>query len=427
MQKPTYTSYAGYSGAVTYIVLAFLLVYLHVSGSLPDVGDHIIFIMAAFAFGVMLLSEYWQTKRFNTRHRIVRTYQSLSPSTLYLIRSVFFRFLALFIPFLLAWFIIENHTYFTGNDDFEPTRRFFDYLLWIFIALAPPYLFLTLKFRGDRRYEFNDYAVLTLIGARSVWNVVVRRKRNKRLYRNRRVKKVFLVYLVNFFWVTLMARFFLGEFHNFSQSAGQLMLGEGTDLPWFGQVRLWYNSIFHLLFIVDVGIALIGYTFASRWLDNRTRSVDRTPLGWFVALACYPPFNSFISENFVYYDGLDTHDIFTSDVAITVILALLIVLYTLYVWATVALGFKFSNLTNRGIVSSGPYRYVRHPAYAAKNIAWLIDYTYVYTNIWATLAFFIWNSIYIVRALTEERHLSHDPAYRTYEKQVKYRFIPGVI
>jgi len=427
MHKPTYNSYAGYPGALAYIVLAFLLVYLHTSGSLPEIGDSIIFMMAALAFGVMLLSEYWQRKRFNTRNHLVHTYHALSPSTLYLLRSTSFRFLALFLPFLLAWFIIEHHTYFTQNDDFEPTRRFFDYLLWIFIALAPPYLFATLKFRGDRRYEFNDYAVLTLIGARSVWDVVVRKKQNRRLYRNRRVKKVFLVYLVNFFWVTLMARFFVGEFHNFSQSASKLMLGKGADLPWFGQVRLWYNSIFHLLFIVDVGIALIGYTFASRWLDNRTRSVDMTPLGWFVALACYPPFNSFISENFVHYDGLDTHDIFTSDVAITIILGLLIVLYTIYVWATVALGFKFSNLTNRGIVSSGPYRFVRHPAYAAKNIAWLIDYTYVYTNIWATLAFFIWNGIYIVRALTEERHLGHDPAYRAYEKQVKYRFIPGVL
>ena len=427
MHKPTYISHAGYSGALTYAALAVLLVHLHISGVLPEMGDPLVFGMVAFAFAAMLLSELRERKRFNTRHRIIVTYQSLSPSVLYILRSVFFRFLALFIPFLLAWFVVENHTYFTRSDAFEPTRRFFDYLLWMFITLAPPYLFLTLRFRGDRRYEFNDYAVLTLIGARSVWEVVVRRKRNKRLYRNRRIKKVFLVYLVHFFWITLMARFFVGEFHNFSRSAGRLMLGEGTGLPWFGQVRLWYDSVFHLLFIVDVGIALIGYTFASRWLDNRTRSVDRTPLGWFAALACYPPFNDFISENFVYYDGLDTHDVFTSDVAITIILALLIVLYTLYVWATVALGFKFSNLTNRGIVSSGPYRYVRHPAYAAKNIAWLIDYTYVYTNIWATLAFFTWNSIYIVRALTEERHLGHDPAYRAYEKRVRYRFIPGVV
>ena len=33
----------------------------------------------------------------------------------------------------------------------------------------------------------------------------------------------------------------------------------------------------------------------------------------------------------------------------------------IYSWASVALGFKASNLTNRGIVSHGPYAYVRHP------------------------------------------------------------------
>jgi protein-S-isoprenylcysteine O-methyltransferase Ste14 len=206
-----------------------------------------------------------------------------------------------------------------------------------------------------------------------------------------------------------------------------LISGESATKEGFEQVRDWYFTLFHLLFIVDVGIALIGYAFASRWLDNRTKSVETTPLGWFVALACYPPFNTFLSNNFVHYDGLDTHDIITSDWAITVILISLLILYTIYVWATIALGFKFSNLTNRGIINAGPYRYIRHPAYAAKNIAWLIDFTYVYTNIWATLAFFLWNSIYVVRALTEERHLSRDPAYRTYQKEVKYRFIPGII
>ena len=426
MQKTPYVSYAGYSGALVYVGLAFVLVYLHVSGVLTEVGDGAIFSMTAWVFGVMLLSEYIQKTRFNRRHDITVPFRSLSASYRYLLRSTFFRFVALFIPFYLAYFIIQNHTYFTHNTDFEPTRRFFDYLLWIMAGLGPVYIFLTLKFRGDRRYEFNDYAILTLIGYRSIWRVFFRRQKGKRLYRNRRVKKVFLVYLVNFFWLTLMARFFVGEFHNFSESAGKLISPPEAPLPWFGQVRVWYNTFFHLLFIVDIGIALIGYAFASRWLDNRTRSVDMTPLGWFVALACYRPFNSFISD-FVYYDGLDTHDIFTSQEAITVILMMLLVLYTVYVWATVALGFKFSNLTHRGIVTSGPYRFVRHPAYAAKNIAWLIDYTYVYTNIWATLAFFLWNSIYVVRALTEERHLGHDPAYQSYEKEVRYRFVPGVI
>jgi protein-S-isoprenylcysteine O-methyltransferase Ste14 len=101
--------------------------------------------------------------------------------------------------------------------------------------------------------------------------------------------------------------------------------------------------------------------------------------------------------------------------------------YGIYVWSTIALGFKFSNLTNRGIVTTGPYAYVRHPAYASKNTAWIIDSTFVFTNIWATLLFFSWTTLYALRALTEERHLHKDKAYQVYADKVRYRFIPKVI
>ena len=31
---------------------------------------------------------------------------------------------------------------------------------------------------------------------------------------------------------------------------------------------------------------------------------------------------------------------------------------------------RFSNLTHRGIITNGPYRYSKHPAYLAKNLSW---------------------------------------------------------
>ena len=46
-----------------------------------------------------------------------------------------------------------------------------------------------------------------------------------------------------------------------------------------------------------------------------------------------------------------------------------------YAWATLALGLRASNLTNRGIVTTGPYRWLRHPAYVAKNLSWWIGAT----------------------------------------------------
>jgi len=45
-------------------------------------------------------------------------------------------------------------------------------------------------------------------------------------------------------------------------------------------------------------------------------------------------------------------------------------LITIYVLATVAFGIRFSNLTHRGILTNGPYRFTKHPAYVSKNLSW---------------------------------------------------------
>ena len=109
----------------------------------------------------------------------------------------------------------------------------------------------------------------------------------------------------------------------------------------------------------------------------------------------------------------------------------------IYSWASIALGFKASNLTNRGIVGHGPYAFVRHPAYAAKNLAWWIGalptlyLLYAMGNTrglcYAVLALAGWSTIYLLRAITEERHLLlADNGYAQYMARVRWRFIPGV-
>jgi protein-S-isoprenylcysteine O-methyltransferase Ste14 len=90
------------------------------------------------------------------------------------------------------------------------------------------------------------------------------------------------------------------------------------------------------------------------------------------------------------------------------------------------LGLRFSNLTNRGIITQGPYRFVRHPAYAAKVVAWWCDAVPVFGSILLLLFFSGWIGVYFLRALTEERHLKADPCYLAYCAAVKHRFVPGI-
>ncbi len=386
--------------------------------------------MVGASFLSMLISEYFFQKRFMRQNDIKIKIKPLSRAQSYILKSAFFRFLALLIPFIFFYAIVQNHYYFTHAEAFKSTREFFDILAILFLIFAFPYIFLTLKYRGDKKYEINDYAILSMIAIKSFWKVLRGRlfasyKPKYKLYKNRRVKKIILLYFVNFFFLTLMARFIVQEFHGFQTEGIKIFSDNFITLSWYERYKAFCLLLFHLIFTVDVTIAIIGYSIASRWLYNRTKSVDATLGGWLAALVCYPPFNA-ITVQFFGYQGLNTHNLFTDEYILAAILTIVIFLYTLYVWATASLGFKFSNLTNRGIVDKGPYAFVRHPAYTAKNSAWWLDNTFVFTNIWATIALAIWNIIYIMRALTEERHLVKDSAYREYSNRVKYKFIPHI-
>ena len=88
--------------------------------------------------------------------------------------------------------------------------------------------------------------------------------------------------------------------------------------------------------------------------------------------------------------------------------------------SSTAFGLRFSNLTNRGILTNGPYRWSKHPAYIAKNLTWwmiaipFINEAGTDEAVRLSILMAFVNLIYFMRARTEERHLSNDPAYVTY-------------
>lgn len=80
---------------------------------------------------------------------------------------------------------------------------------------------------------------------------------------------------------------------------------------------------------------------------------------------------------------------------------------------------------NRGVVSSGLYRFVRHPIY----LGYLVTHVgFVVANPgnWNLVVLAAADIALLFRAVREERTLSEDPAYRAYTERVRWRIVPGI-
>jgi protein-S-isoprenylcysteine O-methyltransferase Ste14 len=96
------------------------------------------------------------------------------------------------------------------------------------------------------------------------------------------------------------------------------------------------------------------------------------------------------------------------------------------IWAKLTLGRSLGLVpAHRGLKSSGPYRYVRHPMYAGYMLSHLA-FLLVNPTLWNFAVYGLCYSLQIPRLLAEERLLRQDSSYGAYESVVRSRLIPGV-
>lgn len=183
----------------------------------------------------------------------------------------------------------------------------------------------------------------------------------------------------------------------------------------------WVKFLFLFGICFDVTIAIGGYVFSSKFFATDTLSVDETWQGWLVCLICYPPFVIIFKFFTQQIDSYIWSDWLTPDSILYWIWATLICLTWICYWAaTVSFGFRFSNLSWRGLVNTGLYRYSKHPAYISKNIYWWLHtvpfFGVVGLDLWRNiLALTAVSLTYYLRAKTEERHLMKFAEYREYQ------------
>jgi protein-S-isoprenylcysteine O-methyltransferase Ste14 len=132
--------------------------------------------------------------------------------------------------------------------------------------------------------------------------------------------------------------------------------------------------------------------------------------------------------------GLDQRYSWTGGFPIIAQIAALIVCilsYALFVWATASNTF-FSQIvriqSERGhtVVTSGPYHYIRHPAYIG---AILIELAMpiLLASWWALFPSLLSSILLIVRTVLEDRTLQAELAgYSNYSHRVRHRLLPGI-
>jgi hypothetical protein len=374
-----------------------------------------------------------------------------------LVQRAVYRWSAITTVMAALLVIYSQHPYYRGGQ-FAPFRPFYFTVFVIWLIFGVIYCKRTLeKFKGQR-YTMRDGGLHLLLLAKAF-----QEKRFWHFAKKPRIRTTLLGIMVKAFFTPLMTGFFSGHVNSIARAwlnrrhlppldikipAGataidsvsiwwkQLaaravdFLPHGSDFiglltPWTwtrAEFSWGLGFAYDMVFVIDCGWALAGYATESRWLGNKTRSVEPTAFGWAICICCYPPFNNLLGTYLPLESGL--HRISSENVLLT-FRAFTVLLFAIYASATVAFGFKFSNLTNRGIVSRGPYRFVRHPAYLCKCGAWWLENIPTLT---ITKAIFLAGlcGVYALRAWTEERHLSMDPDYRAYKKKVPWVLLPGV-
>lgn len=185
------------------------------------------------------------------------------------------------------------------------------------------------------------------------------------------------------------------------------------------------GALIALLFLIDVHIGTVGYLLTLKPLDAQIRSANPYLAGWVAALICYPPFILMGGGGpLSYHENTADWSVWLQghDALLWLWAGLLVGLTAIYAWATVAFGIRFSNLTYRGVLTNGPYRFTRHPAYLSKNLFWWFStLPFLATSgspvdaVRNTAILGLVSAVYFWRARTEERHLlAEDAKYREY-------------
>lgn len=309
----------------------------------------------------------------------------------------------------------------------HPTHRVYENFLHWYLWLGIPYFVLTLTFKASKQEDFYDPAVRMIHVVKQILLRTLRGDNRASVFyvlKRRYNRKVFLNLVMRAYFVPVMVEQVAPKTIDALDGLYRELNGHE-----FMAVILMLLAIIWLADVLNVAVA---YCLESRWLENRSRSIDLTVGGWLICFVCYPPLNELTTTAFAFAPHLANDGseglLFSSEGFFYVFKTLEVFLLGTLVYIDLSLGTSMANITFKKLQTRGPYSFVRHPGTTFKLLLWLIQSVF-YKKFWTAkylFGFVMWGSIYILRALSEERHLSKFREYQTYRKKVKKRFIPGL-
>jgi protein-S-isoprenylcysteine O-methyltransferase Ste14 len=335
----------------------------------------------------------------------------------------------------LVWlpiFYIAAHAYrmapYYGSMYTQPTLYFFDVLFKLYLVCGLPYFLLTLKFKSSHVEDFFDPAVRIIHMLKQIlyWILPINKKGSPlQAFKNRYNRKVLLNLLIRAYFMPVMVnQVYINMERSVSLANSQLYSLDLLTILFLLTTMLW---------LCDVINASVAYCIESRWLENRTRSIDLTLSGWAVCMFCYYPLNYITSSAFPFaYMVVNNNPnmlVIPQPDFLYAVKIMEVLLLALHVYINTSLGISGANLSLKKLQTRGAYGIIRHPGTVSKLTFWLLISS-CYTAFWSLpmiLGQLAWSGLYIARALTEERHLRQHEEYREYMKKVRYRFIPGLI
>lgn len=341
-----------------------------------------------------------------------------------LLHRAIVRYFVWLAVFYVGLSFYETHDFYSKHEfNLVFMRDWFD----LYIKYGALYFVLTLKFKASRTEDFYDNAIRLLLLTKYAFLAVFSRRERRRAaiaWRGKYNRKVLLNLVMRAYFIPVM----VVQVYSGLKNTISLSNNNFADFD-IMVVLFWITGI---LWLADALSAATAYSMETRWAENRSKSIDLTAGGWIICLCCYSPFNDITGTLFTFAPSVTTYNtndlLFNSYELLIALKIIEAVILSALVYSDLSLGPSGANITFKKLQNRGPYGIVRHPATVCKLTFWWMQ-SIMYINFWSWEIIFghvMWNVIYILRALSEERHLQHFPEYRAYMKEVKYRFIPGI-